>query len=254
MKTQSFTKTKEGIDLWKDLPEPIRNGRLHKAIIQARERIGQHNIDAGVYEIAKKDTKEIIEENYSWFSIDEIEDVFYLGAIGHLGDNISISTRTIANWFSTYIFQYRTKIFEYIKSKQKALPESTEQRRLTEEELQDFIQNTYEAYHETGYVASFVWDILDKYGKIKNTNEEIKRFLKQAESLVKIDVKEKVESGRINAFEYVNTINSASKMEDKIDSKAKQLAVGYMFDKMKLKEKPVKAVEKKKTLKGLKLK
>ena len=35
-------------------------------------------------------------------------------------------------------------------------------------------------------------------------------------------------------------------MEDKIDSKAKQLAVGDMFDKKKLKEKPVKVEVKEK--------
>ena len=99
MNTQPLKNTESKVNIWKDTDPAERNMKLNNAIIAARKRMGQHSGDPDVYNMAKMDTIEIINENYSWFSVDEIEDVLYLGASGLIGDNIAISTRTIGTWF-----------------------------------------------------------------------------------------------------------------------------------------------------------
>lgn len=237
MNTQAYQLTRDQKNLWKNELIPQRNKFLADECKLAIKRMGQRSADAEIVRIAILDTQKLIENKFEWYSLDEIKEVLRLGSIGELGENNFFSSKTVAQWFRFYSKDYRQNVARLAKPDTKFLPKASKPQRLTSEQVDEYEKEMYKLYHEDGTLFSATYDILSRYGRIKNTQAEIKRFLENAEIRVKKEQNESVQKGKTTFIDYINARENGDTMEHKIDACAKRLAVANKFDLMKLKEK-----------------
>lgn len=238
MNTKPYNQTLEGIRLFKHQLRPQRNLWALEQIKEAFTRNGQYRVDVEIHEFVTKDFVEELEARYSHYSMDEIEEILKLGAKGELGDTVAISSKTICAWLRTYKKEYRPKLAAFCKSEAKELPESEEPKRLTPEELQKYIEERRKDFYENGTLFATTYDILEKYEKIKVSDDEIMRYVRQARIQVKSQMEQQAHVGAIPVAEVIKAKDNPSLLDERIANEAKKIAVGALFSKMKLSEKP----------------
>ena len=86
--------------------------------------------------------------------------------------------------------------------------------------IDDYIDEMREQFYESGTLYASTFDILERHGKIKVSDKEIMRYVRQAKMQLKakgIDITHK-------------------DSDNQVANEAKKIAVGALFSKMKLKE------------------
>ena len=252
MNTIGVKNTRDKINIWKEVDEGQRNTYLLDAMTKSSIALGQIKYDdpkrEELFKFTYVEVRDIINENYGWWSLEEIGNFFELWVRGELGDNVMLSVRAIAMAFSSYIYEYRPKISRFIKETTPTLPEST---KVPEIDGKAYLNEMYELYHDTGITYSKTYDILHKAGLIKNTKAEVERYLALAKLEVQQDSEKRVANGSITVWEYAQAIQEGPSKDEKIDAACKRIAVAQMFDMMKMREKPAEVIKAKRgTLKG----
>jgi hypothetical protein len=238
MNTEPYNQTLEGTRLFKHQLRPQRNLWALEQIKEAFTRNGQYRVDLEIHEFVTKDFVEELEARYSHYSMDEIEEILKLGAKGELGDTVAISSRTICGWLRIYKKDYRPKLAAFCKSESIELPQAEEPKRLTPEELQKYIDERRQDFYDNGTLFATTYDILEKYEKIKVTDDEIMRYVRQARTQVKSDMEQQAHVGAIPVAEVIKAKDNPALLDERVANEAKKIAVGALFSKMKLREKP----------------
>ncbi len=84
--------------------------------------------------------------------------------------------------------------------------------------IDDYIDEMRQQFYEAGTLYPSTFDILERHGKIKVTDDQIMRYVRQAKMQLKsegVDVKDK-------------------ENDNQVANEAKKIAVGALFSKMKL--------------------
>ena len=94
--------------------------------------------------------------------------------------------------------------------------------------IDDYIEEMKEQFYEQGTLYASTYDILERHGKIKVSDDEIMRYVRQARLQIKAE---------LNQSERIELKNKPAMLDERISNEAKKIAVGALFSKMKLREK-----------------
>ena len=235
MNADPYRKTLEGANLFRNQLVPQRNAWILEQVQTAFKRAGQYKTDSDIIDLVTTDLKTEIENRFSHYSMDEIENILVLGAKGELGETTAISSRSVSGWLRTYEKEYRRFLAAFCKSERKEPLKIEAPRKLTDQELDQYIKSMYDQYHEDGTVFSSTFDLLWKYEKIDLNDKTVERLKGNAKLRVSqnLDLEEK--GIILNLVEYKRSKEKDT--ENRIKNEAKRLAVAWHFDMMKLKEK-----------------
>ena len=235
MNADAYRKTLEGANLFRNQLLPQRNAWILEQVQTAFKRAGQYKTDSDIIDLVTTDLKTEIEKRFSHYSMDEIENILVLGAKGELGETTAISSRSVSGWLRNYEKEYRRFLAAFCKSERKEPLKIEAPRKLTDEELDQYIKSMYDQYHEDGTVFSSTFDLLWKYEKIDLNDKTVERLKGNAKLRVSqnLDLEEK--GIILNLAEYKRSKEKDT--ENRIKNEAKRLAVAWHFDMMKLKEK-----------------
>ena len=221
---------------------PQRNRAIADSLLLCAKLMGQSSIDEEVYKLAQKEFLKACESTMAHWSMDEICDLIRLGAIGELVDpktktpnNTHFCAKNVMEWVRVYREHYRPKLVRLCKSEAKALPEAKEPKKLSEQEVDEYVKEMYRQYHEDGTLYADTFRILKKYRGFKMTEQAAMRILEGAKIRVRADLDKRVQKGSLNIPDYIEARDKG--FNARVNSEAKRLAVGEYFDKMKLREK-----------------
>jgi len=177
MNTSGVEATLSGKGLFKNELIPQRNKFLLDECKQAAKRMGQNNVNEDVFMLAFEGLRDEILNLYSFYSLEEITDVMYLGAKGDLGDNVSISFRTFATWFKEYHKNYRSNLIKRIKANPNQLQIESKpvEKDFTIEDAKEHLNSVIEDFKISANLYAFSYDIFEKYGltSIYTDNKEL---------------------------------------------------------------------------------
>ncbi len=234
MEYSAVQKTLSGENLFKNTEIPVRNAELYKAVKEASRRMGQHSFDSvtqPIYDLAQSDLQYEVEMYYKNYSMEEIKNVLHLGSTGKLGDNFSISSKTVIGWFTFYNNGYRRELIKKIKANpnQKQLPEKTKPK-FTKEDALKHLREAKLDFDEGRPLLSYVYtyDILDKYGIINFSTKEKIVFYEQAKAVSRTEAKEKVSKGELSIGAYKSLLNIDK--SETFETTAKRLALKNFFE------------------------
>jgi hypothetical protein len=189
MDISGLQQTYSGKNLFKNQLIPQRNKFLLDECKSAAKRMGQTKVDEEVFVIASKDLISEVEENFSHYSLDEISDVMRRGAIGELGDNISISARTILSWFRVYKTDVRPKLTK--KMKPSSAPQLSEgkkeSRTLTQEEVAEYLKFVRECFDSGEPLYSVSYDIFHEAGLTSLYEDNKDKYNARGRAIVKTE-------------------------------------------------------------------
>lgn len=112
MNTSPYNQTKEGLNLVRNMLAPQMRLWVSEQLEITIARMGQRLVskEDRVLTQAVIDFIDLIIPTVGHYSQEEVEDVLRLGALGELGDNVSMSSRTVSSWFRRYSTEHRPKI------------------------------------------------------------------------------------------------------------------------------------------------
>lgn len=187
MDTHGLEMSLAGKNLYKANLIPQRKKAILDQVKLAAKRMGQTKIDAEVFQITAGDLIDEIESRYDYYSMEEIESVMKLGAVGRLGDNISLSTRTVISWFDFYNKDYRSNLTKKIKPMtENLLAESTESKPIpmTKEELDNYLDFVLDEFESGQRLYSFVYDTFFNNGLTNKFEEDKERYMRLGKSKI----------------------------------------------------------------------
>lgn len=235
MNANPYRKTIEGENLFKNQLIPQRNAWILDQVKTAFKRAGQYKADSDIIDLVTTDLKTEIENRFGHYSMDEIESILILGAKGELGETTAISSRSVSGWLRAYEKEYRRFLAAFCKSERKEPLKIERPRKLTDEEMDEYIQAMYDQYHEDGTVYSMTFELMWKYGKIELSDKTIDRLKENAKLRVSQNLDLEQKGLLLNFVEYEKS--KEQDVENRIKNEAKRLAVAWYFDMMKLKGK-----------------
>lgn len=186
MSTIGVETTLSGKNLFKNNLIPQRNKFILDEVKLAAKRMGQYKIDPEVFAITAKDVISEVERSYSYYSLEELEEVFRLGAMGKLGDNVSISMRTVLSWLEKYAQEYRAMLMRQIKPSELMIEERAgDSRDMTEEEVYSYLDVVVDYYKEGQPMYSFSYDIFANAGLTDLFNEKKEHYMKLGKASIR---------------------------------------------------------------------